>query len=128
MGRTILVSSHILTEMADFCTSIGILEQGKLLASGRVEAILQELQPGLRLEIEVASGLSQLVELLRGHEQVQGMQVLNHGVACRWRGQREALPELHRQIVNRGIGLVALAIKADNLEDIYMKVSGHRTS
>src|SRR5438067_10496827 len=56
MGRTVLISSHILTEMADFCTSIGILEQGRLLASGRVTDILQQLQPGLRLEIEVAEG------------------------------------------------------------------------
>src|SRR5207253_5829524 len=57
MNRTVLISSHILTEMADFCTSIGILEEGKLLASGRVADILQQLQPGLRLEIEVTAGL-----------------------------------------------------------------------
>src|SRR5258708_32232529 len=43
MGRTVLISSHILTEMKDFCTSIGIIEQGKLLASGRVEDILRRL-------------------------------------------------------------------------------------
>ena len=40
MGRTILISSHILTEMADFCTSIAIMEEGRLLASGRVDEIL----------------------------------------------------------------------------------------
>src|SRR5204863_1180173 len=49
MGRTVLISSHILTEMADFCTSIGILEEGRLLASGRVDDILRQLQPGLHL-------------------------------------------------------------------------------
>src|SRR5262249_18714588 len=60
MGRTVLISSHILTEMADFCTSVGIMEEGKLLASGRVQDILAELQPGLRLEIEVANGVAGL--------------------------------------------------------------------
>jgi ABC-2 type transport system ATP-binding protein len=128
MGRTILVSSHILTEMTDFCTSIGILEQGQLLASGRVETILHDLQPGLRLEIEVVSGLSELLDLLRAHPAVQIVQAVGDLVTCRWRAAREELPGLHRQIVGRGVGLVALAIKADNLEDIYMKVSGHRTS
>src|SRR5262245_40611697 len=49
MGRTVLISSHILTEMAEFCTSIGILEEGRLLASGRVADILQQLQPALQL-------------------------------------------------------------------------------
>ena len=52
--------------MADFCTSIGIVEQGELLASGRVEDILQQLQLRMRLVIEVADGQSpRLAALLR---------------------------------------------------------------
>ena len=44
MGKTILISSHILSELADFCTSIGIIERGKLLAAGSI----QEIQPQIR--------------------------------------------------------------------------------
>jgi ABC-2 type transport system ATP-binding protein len=128
MGRTILVSSHILTEMADFCTSIGILEEGRLLASGRVEAILHQLQPGLQLEIEVATGLPQLLEILKAFPMVEQVGSENGRVQCRWRAGREALPDLHRRIVQDGVGLIALAVKTDNLEDIYMKISRHRTS
>jgi ABC-2 type transport system ATP-binding protein len=128
MNRTIIISSHILTEMADFCTSIGILEEGKLLASGRVADILQQLQPGLRLEIEVAAGLPRLLEILQSHTGVDGISQVNGQVHCRWRAGKEALPELHRQLVADGVSLVSLAIKTDNLEDIYMKISRHRTS
>jgi ABC-2 type transport system ATP-binding protein len=128
MGRTVLISSHILTEMADFCTSIGILEQGKLLASGRVEDILHQLQPTLRLEIEVAGGMPKLLEILKAHSAVGHLDAIDGRVQCRWSGPREALPELHRRIVGNGVELIALAVKTDNLEDIYMKISGHRTS
>jgi len=128
MGRTVLISSHILTEMADFCTSIGIMEQGRLLASGRVEDILQQLQPALRLEIEVAAGMPKLLDILKTHECVQGLDAQDGRVRCRWTTGRERLPELHRRIVNDGVELIALAVKTDNLEDIYMKISGHRTS
>jgi len=128
MGRTILISSHILTEMADFCTSIGILEQGKLLAAGRVSDILEDLQPGLRLEIEAASGMAVLVEVLEDHPAVQRVEAAERIVQCRWRGQRDELPELHRRIVAAGVGLVSLAVKTDNLEDIYMRIARHRTS
>jgi ABC-2 type transport system ATP-binding protein len=128
MGRTVIISSHILTEMADFCTSIGILEEGHLLASGRVKDILQQLQPGLRLEIEVAAGMPQLMEILRDHAAVQQMQATDGQVSCRWNAGREELPVLHRRIVQAGVDLIALAVKTDNLEDIYMKISGHRTS
>src|SRR5437763_7867113 len=75
MNRTILISSHILTEMADFCTSIGILEEGKLLASGRVADILQQLQPGLRLEMEVTAGLRRLGGVLQSHGPASGANV-----------------------------------------------------
>jgi ABC-2 type transport system ATP-binding protein len=128
MGRTILISSHILTEMTDFCTSIGIVEQGQLLASGRVEDILRQLQPGLRLEIEVAAGQAKLLEILHNHDGVQQVEAQNGRVTCRWTAPREALPGLHRALVSGGVDLIALAVKTDNLEDIYMKISRHRTS
>lgn len=128
MGRTVLISSHILTEMADFCTSIGILEQGKLLASGRVGDILHQLQPGLRLEIEVLSGRDELLNILGTREEVAQLDKESPIVRCRWNGTRADLVPLHKEIVRREIGLVALAVKEDNLEDIYMKISGHRTA
>src|SRR5216683_1383805 len=128
MGRTIVISSHILTEMADFCTSIGILEEGRLLASGRVADILQQLQPGLRLEIEVAEGQAQLMAILKNHGSVNRLEATNGRIQCHWSAGREALPELHRRLVQEGVGLISFALKTDNLEDIYMRVSGHRTS
>jgi ABC-2 type transport system ATP-binding protein len=128
MGRTVLISSHILTEMADFCTSIGIMEQGRLLASGRVEDIMCQLQPALRLEIEVASDSPKLVEILKGYDFASHVDADNGKVRCRWAAGRDALPELHRRIVHAGVELITLSVKTDNLEDIYMKISGHRTS
>ncbi len=128
MGRTIIISSHILTEMADFCTSIGILERGKLLATGRVEDILRQLQPALRLDIEITNGLPNLMNLLQSHSAVEQVEASDHRIRCLWRGNREALPELHRGIVAAGVDLVALAVKTDNLEDIYMKISKHQTA
>jgi ABC-2 type transport system ATP-binding protein len=128
LGRTILISSHILTEMADFCTSVAIIEQGKLLVSGRVNDILHQLQPALRLEIETVSASDALMELLKEHPHVTGADAVNGKVTCRWTAKREELPSLHQLLLQRGIPLVSLAVKTDNLEDIYMKISGHRTS
>jgi ABC-2 type transport system ATP-binding protein len=128
MGRTVLISSHILTEMADFCTSIGILEEGRLLASGRVADILRELRPGLQLEIEVTTGQAQLMGILKSHASIKQVDAVNGRIHCRWNAGREALPEFHRLLVQEGVGLISLAVKTDNLEDIYMRISGHRTS
>jgi ABC-2 type transport system ATP-binding protein len=128
MGRTIVISSHILTEMKDFCTSIGIIEQGQLVAAGRVEDILRRLETGLQLEIEVSAGLPQLMLILQTYDHVD--QIANHNgrVRCRWRAGRDGLPSLHRRLVHEGVDLISLAVRTDTLEDIYMRLSTHQTS
>jgi ABC-2 type transport system ATP-binding protein len=128
MGRTVLISSHILTEMADFCTSIGIVEQGRLLASGRVEDILRQLKSRMRLVIEVAAEQPRLVALLKEEPAVEELETRDGHVTCAWGAAREDLPALHRRLVQASIPLVSLSVKKDDLEDIYMRISGHRTS
>ncbi|MBL8824030.1 MAG: ABC transporter ATP-binding protein [Planctomycetia bacterium] len=128
LGRTILISSHILTEMADFCTSVAIIERGELLASGKVTDILQQLQPALRLELEVLGPPDTLLNILKTHPTVQQVDLVQGRIIGRWHGAREELPALHQHLVHQGIPLISLAVKNDNLEDIYMKISGHRTS
>jgi ABC-2 type transport system ATP-binding protein len=128
MGRTVLISSHILTEMTDFCSSIGILEQGKLVESGRVGEILAKLQSGLRLELEVLDRVQPLVLMLNHEPDISHLAVSDSRVQCRYTGPRERLPDLHRRIVLAEIPLICFTVRSDNLEDIYMKVSGHRTA
>src|SRR6476659_10828240 len=53
MGKTILVSSHILSELADFCTMIGIIERGKLLAAGPIQEIQRQLRAHRVLKVRV---------------------------------------------------------------------------
>jgi len=128
LGRTIVISSHILSDLADFCTSIGILQKGVLLASGKVKDILEKMEPGLRLEIEVAAGAAELQELLGKQVGVDHVETHDGRLTCTWRAGRAALPELHRRIVTAGIPLISLNVRGDNLEDLYMRISGHETS
>jgi ABC-2 type transport system ATP-binding protein len=128
MGRTIVISSHILTEMTEYCTSIGILEEGRLVASGQVDDIIARLDPELRLVIEVQGELDQLKTLLDNEPMAENIIVDAKQLKCVWRGERETLPALHRKIVESGIPLVSCAVAGDNLEEIYMRISKHITS
>src|SRR5215470_7578606 len=65
MGKTVLVSSHILTELADFCTSIGIVEAGKLLAAGRIDEITAQLTGNVMVEITVKGDPTRALEVLQ---------------------------------------------------------------
>jgi ABC-2 type transport system ATP-binding protein len=67
LGKTVMISSHILTELAEMCTHIAIIERGNLLAAGDVQTILRSLQPHRTLELRVLDGADRVEELLRGH-------------------------------------------------------------
>lgn len=146
LGKTIMISSHILTELAEMCTHIAIIERGRLLASGDVKAILRSLQPHHTIEVRVFEGAARAVALLRGHAQV---------LDVRWDGivtseadtetqdgspAAPAPPDPQTLLVDfigdeRGLGeLIALLIKndivvtrfteqANDLEDIFMRVT-----
>ncbi|HEX5691510.1 MAG TPA: ABC transporter ATP-binding protein, partial [Roseiflexaceae bacterium] len=70
LGKTIMISSHILTELAEMCTHIGIIERGHLLASGDVATIMRSLQPHRTLEVRVLAEVARAEQLLRGHASV----------------------------------------------------------
>jgi ABC-2 type transport system ATP-binding protein len=66
LGKTIMISSHILTELAEMCTHIAIIERGRLLAAGHVQDILRDLQPHRSLELRVLAEAERAELLLNG--------------------------------------------------------------
>lgn len=76
LGKTILVSSHILTELAEMCTHIAIIERGKLLVSGSVADILKAMQPARELYVRVLSRSGDALGIVRGFPTVLSSQVL----------------------------------------------------
>jgi ABC-2 type transport system ATP-binding protein len=74
LGKTVMISSHILTELAEMCTHIAIIERGKLLAAGDVQTILRSLQPHRTLEIRVLAGAERAEAQLRARPDVLDVQ------------------------------------------------------
>src|SRR6266566_243125 len=62
MGKTILVSSHILPELADICNKIGIIERGKLLFDGDVESAIRQVRQHLVLNVAVGNGMTTMAK------------------------------------------------------------------
>ena len=79
LGKTIVISSHILTELAEMCTHIGIIEAGRLLVSGEVNDVLHSLQPHKVVEVRVLGARERTAELLRG---MPGVRSVRSGTAA----------------------------------------------
>ncbi|MBL8793261.1 MAG: ABC transporter ATP-binding protein [Planctomycetia bacterium] len=75
MGKTILVSSHILPELADICNKIGIIERGKLLFDGDVQSAIRQVRKHAVFHVAVNNGLNGMArELLEKHSEVQSIE------------------------------------------------------
>src|SRR5262249_35613672 len=76
MGKTILVSSHILPELADICNKIGIIERGKLLFDGDVQSAIKQVRQRVVLTVGVANGLALLAkDRIKEHQDVAGVEM-----------------------------------------------------
>src|SRR5207244_2302536 len=77
MGKTILVSSHILPELADICNKIGIIEQGVLLVNGAVVDVMRQVRTDIVLNIAVADRQADAANLLESQPEVESVQDKN---------------------------------------------------
>jgi ABC-2 type transport system ATP-binding protein len=133
LGKAIVVSSHILTELAGFCDSVGIVEKGRMLVSGRIEEILGRLDPHDRLEVELASDPQLAGAALAGFPGVARTEVAEPGppgrlvVHLQGRSTPETRAHLVRRLVLAGAAVGQVTCKREGLEELFLKVAGKQT-
>jgi ABC-2 type transport system ATP-binding protein len=123
MGKTILISSHILTELSDICTSVAILEKGKVVATGPIQQIQKALQPGLAFRLEVVGGGESARAAFDGLPGVGSLSVEGDLVKFSFTSAREEVPELVKALVQRGVRIVGLQEEKTDLESLFMKLT-----
>ena len=130
LGTTLVVSSHILTELADFSTSVVIMEQGRVIRSGRIDKLVAELAGGtpVRVELLDAGAAAALAEDLLARASVKEVKVSGATVDCTFTGGRVALAELHRGVVNEHAGVVSFYERRLTVEDVFLAAGSRRVS
>jgi ABC-2 type transport system ATP-binding protein len=123
MGKTVLVSSHILTELADFCTSIGIIEAGQLLAAGRIDEITAQLAGHAMIEITVKGDPSVALSALAERTDIQRVTCDGRKIHAEFTGSQNDVDEVLEYLVKRGARLLSFAQTQADLEDIFLKIT-----
>ena len=123
MGKTILISSHILTELSDVCTSVAILEKGKVVTSGSIESIKAALQPGLAFRLDVLGEPGPARGVLESLPNVSGVRVEGDSLHFQFGAAREEIPELVRALVARNVSITGLQEEKTDLEGLFMRLT-----
>jgi ABC-2 type transport system ATP-binding protein len=123
MGKTILISSHILSELADCCTSIGIVERGQLLMHGPIEDVYRRIQRNRIIEIKVVDRLDIALSIVRSLPETRDVQSLDHRITIELEAGDEQVAALLERLLAEGVKLRSFAEKDPTLEDVFMLVT-----
>jgi len=122
-GKTVLVSSHVLSELADCCTTVGIIEHGKLVLHGPIDEVYRRMGPKRTVEIRFHSGMDAGLEVLSGEPGVAVVRVEDRAATIEWEADDRQLAELLARLVARGARVVAFREKEVDLEDVFLRVT-----
>lgn len=129
MGKTIFFSSHILSEVADICTSIAILEAGKLVAMGDIDEMMRQLRAHRLIQVRVLGDLAPLQEILLQTENAFSITTnaeadLPPGtLRFDFGGDDESLSLLLGHLISSGIKIVSFHEDVGDLEDVFLHMT-----
>ncbi|MGX9133482.1 ATP-binding cassette domain-containing protein [Rummeliibacillus sp. JY-2-4R] len=124
MGKTILISSHILPELAEMCDEIGVIDQGKLIAHGSVSEIQAQLigERFITVKYQVGFDMNKAVQYFKENPFVSAIEVKERKVLFRFSGSEEEQMELLKQSVLQGFPILSFAEDEKDLEDVFMSL------
>ncbi|RAL21882.1 ABC transporter ATP-binding protein [Thermoflavimicrobium daqui] len=123
MGKTIMISSHILPELADLCDTIGVIEAGKLVTSGAVSDMLVPKNQARTLEVHVLEEVKEAEELLQQSEYVQSIRVEKNCLYVKFTGDSTKQVQLVQQLAKANVPVLQIFESKLNIEDVFMKVT-----
>jgi len=126
MGKTIIISSNILSDLVDICNKIGILKNGNFIFNGFINDILSQIGIALTLEIGVQSDVETAREILQQQKNVGDIDIKGNVIKIQYTGKREDMHNfmhnLLTELINRKVQVSFFNEAFVDLEDVYLKL------
>ncbi len=127
MGKTIVISSHILSELSEMCNSIGIMNHGQLITAGRIEDIMQQISGGNRIHIQASANIETAIRILKEHAGVLVESVRENEIVISRNGTDEELSALIGELIQNQVILTGFYREEGSLESLFMQLTGGGT-
>ena len=124
-GKTIVVSSHILSELSQMCTDIGIIDAGKIVLSGNMTEILKKVNDSNPLLIRICGESRTAIGILKKDPRVQTIAIRDEDIIVNFHGNRQAEAELLYSLMEAGIPVSGFIREQGDLESIFMQITSH---
>ena len=126
MGKTIIISSHILPDLSSICTSFGIMERGEMRISGTFQEVTQELRMTARVEMEYLGPPQAAASVIDRIDDALKPKLGDGSLVFGFEGDDEALAGILRQFVDAGIPVTRFVRRECDLEEIFLQIGADR--
>lgn len=123
MGKTIMISSHILSELEEICDHVGIIERGRLVFSGTMEEIRNRMGVQSKVRVRVGSNHQRAVELLSALPQIQQVKVVGTHIAVTFEDEQNTEGLIARTLVRGDIDIISIQPEQVRLDDAFLRLT-----
>ncbi|MCF7956466.1 MAG: ABC transporter ATP-binding protein [Phycisphaerae bacterium] len=123
MGKTIMISSHILSELEEICDHVGIIEHGKLVFSGTMDQIKDQMGLQSRVRVSVAADTDKAIELLTALPQIKEVRRENSHIAVTFAELENNDGLIARTLVKGGLDIISIQPEQLKLDDAFLQLT-----
>ncbi len=123
MGKTIVISSHILPELTELCSMIGIIDRGRMRATGSVQDVVRSLTSGRMLRISTLGRQEEAVAALNAMPGVLGAEIANGLIEVRYEGDDSGAAQILQQLIATGVAVSSFNQVEGGLEDAFLRAT-----
>ena len=123
--KTVVISSHILSELSEICTDIGIVEEGKMVLEGAMDDILSQINVRSPLMISVYRNREKALDILRNNSYAETITIRQNDIMVGFTGDREEEAALLQQMIQAGVMICGFMRERGNLESVFMQITDH---
>ncbi len=128
MGKTIIISSHILSELSEMCSSIGIMDHGKLITSGGIDTIMHGIMNdtagGRRFHIRISAGMDAAVRMIKEYPHAVVESIRENELIIIYSGADEEISALIGRLIQNQVILTGFYPEEGSLESLFMQLTG----
>lgn len=123
-GKLIIVSSHILTELSQMCTNVGIIDGGRIIMSGKVSEILNQVDESNPIIINIIYGIEKAIEILKENPMVKTLTIDENDILITFLGNKDDEALLLKTLITNDVHIFGFKREQSSLENLFMKITG----